>query len=90
MERIFSRQTGITAGFSAICPRNFGFYPDFTVYNYKMANVKTMPEGSWLRILSAEKPAAEAIEENAVLEDVFLYYFEDNGAGQTVVFERER
>jgi len=55
-----------------------------------MANVKTMPEGSWLRILSAEKPAAEAIEENAVLEDVFLYYFEDNGAGQTVAFERER
>lgn len=50
------------------------------MHHYKVANVKTMPEGAWLRILSAEKPTANAVEEAPVLEDVFLYYFGSNGA----------
>ncbi|MCM1158551.1 MAG: ABC transporter ATP-binding protein [Bacteroidales bacterium] len=51
---------------------------------YKVANVRTVPEGVELRILSAESPCPEALEEEASLEDVFLYYFgekagEENG-----------
>lgn len=42
---------------------------------YKVANIKTVPEGVELRILSEKMPCDGAREEEAVLEDVFLYYF---------------
>lgn len=50
----------------------------------KVANIKTVPEGVELRILSEHRPHPEAVEEEVSLEDVFLYYFgekagEENG-----------
>lgn len=51
---------------------------------YKVANVRTVPEGVELRILSEQSPHPDALEEEVSLEDVFLYYFgekagEENG-----------
>lgn len=42
---------------------------------YKISNVKTIPDGANLRIISSEKPAKNAVLENATLEDLFLNYF---------------
>lgn len=42
---------------------------------YKVANLKTMPQGAELRILSEQCPDTNAKEEELTLEDVFLYYF---------------
>lgn len=42
---------------------------------YKVANVKTLRGGAELRILSLQKPSADAVEEEISLEDIFLYYF---------------
>lgn len=42
---------------------------------YKVSNIKTMRGETELRILSAEKPADNAVLEEVVLEDVFLHYF---------------
>ena len=42
---------------------------------YKISNVKTIPDGANLRIISLEKPAKNAVLENATLEDLFLNYF---------------
>lgn len=41
---------------------------------YKVSNIKTLHGAAELRILSSEKPAENAVLEEAVLEDVFLYY----------------
>lgn len=51
---------------------------------FQVSNVKTVPGGAELRILSANPPAENAVPEEATLEDVFLYYFgeragDDNG-----------
>ncbi len=51
---------------------------------YRCTNVKTLPEGVELRILSEQMPNPYAVEEEMTLEDVFLYYFgekagEENG-----------
>lgn len=43
--------------------------------SYKVSNVKTIPSGAQLRIISAEKPAENATPETATLEDLFLDYF---------------
>lgn len=43
--------------------------------SYKVSNVKTVPGGAQLRIISAEKPADDAAPETATLEDLFLDYF---------------
>ena len=48
---------------------------DSYLKSYKVANVKTVPGGAELRILSELRPEAEAIPVEATLEDVFLYYF---------------
>lgn len=45
------------------------------LHKYLVSNVKTVPGGAELRILSATPPSANAVEEAATLEDVFLYYF---------------
>lgn len=49
---------------------------------YKVANIKTLPEGVELRILSKEPPAVDARREETTLEDVFLAYFGEK-AGET-------
>lgn len=46
---------------------------------YKVANVKTLPDGAELRIVSANRPAENAAEEAPTLEDVFLSYFGEKG-----------
>lgn len=43
--------------------------------SYKVSNIKAIPGGAQLRIISAEKPAADAVPETATLEDLFLNYF---------------
>lgn len=43
--------------------------------NYKVANIKALQGGAELRILSPQKPAPHAEEEEATLEDVFLHFF---------------
>ena len=48
---------------------------------YKISNLKTDSHGAVLRIISKEKPVPDAVPEEAVLEDVFLYYF-DEKAGE--------
>ena len=44
-------------------------------YTYKVANVKTVPGGAELRIVSKGKPSQDAVPVEATLEDVFLCYF---------------
>lgn len=48
---------------------------DAYLRSYKVANVKTLPEGAELRILSSQKPSENAILDTATLEDLFLAYF---------------
>lgn len=42
---------------------------------YKVSNVKTVPGGAELRIVSKNPPSENAVQVEATLEDVFLYYF---------------
>ena len=51
---------------------------------YKVSNVKTVPEGTELRVLSAEPPTEGAVLETASLEDVFLYYFGEKAGADDV------
>lgn len=58
---------------------------DHILRTYPVSNIKTVPGGAELRILSATPPAPGAVEEIATLEDVFLYHFgeragDDHGA----------
>ncbi|MCM1049339.1 MAG: ABC transporter ATP-binding protein [Clostridiales bacterium] len=55
---------------------------DSYMKNYKISNVKTISGGASLRIISSERPAENAILENATLEDLFLDYFGER-AGET-------
>ena len=48
---------------------------DAYLKSYKVANVKTIPGGAELRVLSPVRPVESAIEVEPTLEDVFLYYF---------------
>lgn len=50
--------------------------------DYKVVNVKTLPEGAELRILSSKKPSENAILETATLEDLFLAYFGESSGEQ--------
>lgn len=49
--------------------------------SYKISNVKTVPGGAQLRIISAKKPADDAAPETATLEDLFLDYFGEQVEG---------
>ena len=49
---------------------------------YLVANVKTAPQGAELRILSDHPPVPDARQEQATLEDAFLFYFGEK-AGET-------
>ncbi len=51
---------------------------------YKISNMKTEPGGALLRIISQEKPFAEAKRVEATLEDVFLYYFGEKADDENV------
>ena len=42
---------------------------------FKVSNVKTVPGGAELRIISRNQPTENAVQVDATLEDVFLYYF---------------
>ena len=42
---------------------------------HRVVNVKNVPDGAELRIISLEKPALNAVPEAPGLEDAFLYYF---------------
>lgn len=55
---------------------------DYFLKRYKVANIKTVPKGAELRVLSMEPPAEQAIEMEPTLEDAFLYYFGER-AGET-------
>lgn len=46
---------------------------------YRVANVRTTPEGAELRILAAHPPFAGAKCAETTMEDVFLYYFGEGG-----------
>lgn len=47
----------------------------FWQMKYKVSNLKTLPQGVELRVLSEQSPAQNAEEEELTLEDVFLYHF---------------
>ncbi len=49
---------------------------------YKVSNVKTIPGGARLRILSSDPPSGHAVSETATLEDLFLDYFGERTDGQ--------
>lgn len=51
---------------------------------YKISNMKTEPGGALLRIISQEKPFAEAKRAEATLEGVFLYYFGEKADDENV------
>ena len=48
---------------------------DVCLKRFKVSNVKTVPGGAELRIISRNQPTENAIRVDATLEDVFLYYF---------------
>ena len=48
---------------------------DYCLKKFKVSNVKTIPGGAELRIISRKQPTENAIQVDATLEDVFLYYF---------------
>ena len=51
--------------------------PEIGAYmaKYKIANIKTVPGGAQLRVISMQSPCENAVLESASLEDAFLYYF---------------
>ena len=48
---------------------------DYCLKEFKVSNVKTIPGGAELRIISRKQPTENATQVDATLEDVFLYYF---------------
>ena len=48
---------------------------DVCLKRFKVSNVKTVPGGAELRIISRNQPTENAVQVDATLEDVFLYYF---------------
>lgn len=65
--------------FSLTVPRDA---VDAYLRDYKVVNVKTLPEGAELRILSSKKPSENAILEAVTLEDLFLAYFGESSGEQ--------
>lgn len=55
---------------------------DKALHSYQVSNIKTVPGGAELRILSATPPTPGAVEETATLEDVFLYHFGERAGDQ--------
>ena len=55
---------------------------DSYMKSQKVVNVKTVPDGAKLRILSAHRPTEDALPESPTLEDAFLYYFGERAGEQ--------
>ena len=51
---------------------------------YKVSNIKTVPGGAELRVLSINCPHSAAMEVETTLEDVFLYYFGESAGNDDV------
>lgn len=49
--------------------------------NYLVGNIKSIPEGAKLRIISKTPPTRDAIKQEATLEDAFLLYFGEKAGG---------
>ena len=49
---------------------------------YKVSNIKTVPGGAELRVLSITCPHSAAMEVETTLEDVFLYYFGESAGNE--------
>ena len=47
--------------------------------HHLVANVKTLPQGTQLRILSPTPPIPEAVPAEMTLEDLFLHHFGEKG-----------
>lgn len=53
---------------------------------YKVSNIRSEPHGAQLRIISKNRPTADAMMEEPNLEDVFLFYFgEKAGENDAVI-----
>ena len=57
---------------------------DVCLKKFKVSNVKTVPGGAELRIISRNQPTENAIQVDATLEDVFLYYFGERAGEEDV------
>lgn len=55
---------------------------DQLLHQYPVVNLKTLPQGVQLRVLSQTPPTPEAHPAEMTLEDLFLHYFEET-AGET-------
>ena len=55
---------------------------DSYMKSQKVVNVKTVPDGAKMRILSAHRPTEDALPESPTLEDAFLYYFGERAGEQ--------
>ena len=49
------------------------------MHRFLVSNLRTLPQGIELRILSPQPPTPEAVPETMTLEDLFLYYFGERG-----------
>ena len=49
--------------------------------NYLVGNIKTIPQGAELRIISKTAPVRDARKQEATLEDAFLLYFGEKAGG---------
>ena len=52
---------------------------DVCLKKFKVSNVKTIPGGAEMRVISQNRPTENAVQVDATLEDVFLYYFGERG-----------
>ena len=57
---------------------------DVCLKRFKVSNVKNVPGGAELRIISRNQPTENAIQVEATLEDVFLYYFGERAGEEDV------
>ena len=57
---------------------------DVCLKRFKVSNVKTIPGGAELRIISRNQPTENAVQVDATLEDVFLYYFGERAGEEDV------
>ena len=55
---------------------------DQLLHQYPVVNLKTLPQGVQLRVLSQTPPVPEAHPAEMTLEDLFLHYFGET-AGET-------
>lgn len=53
---------------------------------YKISNMKSAGHGVEVRIISKSRPLADAVPDEANLEDVFLYYFKEKAGDMNAAF----